>query len=57
MMFYKQMFGRQYMGWQTWAWWVVAAICIITFVANFILQFFACMPLWTYFTIGKILGR
>ena len=51
--FYHQLFSRQFQGWQKYAWWVAVVLTVVTYWANFILQFFVCVPLKSYFKLGE----
>jgi len=39
-------------GWQRSAWWAVAALCVLSYIGNWVLQFLACTPLSNYFVPG-----
>lgn len=51
--FYRTIFSGHFIGWQTSAWWGVVALSALTWTANFILQFFACVPFESYFILGR----
>ena len=51
--FYRQLFTRQFFGWQRSAWWIVVFFTVSTWIANFVLQFFVCVPFKSYFTLGE----